>query len=71
VLAGELSLSVGGSTGAAWWTVVSRQDNAVVLTRVVDPQAQVAADGTTSDSDAFTQAVIAQAGTSAEALDTF
>lgn len=71
-VAGETAVSVGGSTGASWWTVVSRENNAVVLTRIVDPHAQVDdKTGSTDDSIAFRQAVLAQARTSATALDRF
>lgn len=70
-VAGETSVSVGGATGAGWWTVISREGNAVVLTRVVDPRATVRSDGSTDDSIKFRQAVLAQARTSATALDPF
>jgi hypothetical protein len=70
-VAGESSFSVGAATGASWWTVVSREGAAVVLTRVVDPKADVAQDGTPNDSIGFRQAVLAQARTSAKALDSF
>ncbi len=70
-LAAETSLSVGGGTGGSWWTVLSREQNAIVLTRVVDPAASVADDGSPSDSIDFRQAVLAQARTSAGALDAF
>jgi hypothetical protein len=70
-LAGETSLFVGAATGASWWTVVSRQGKAVVLTRVVDPKADVAADGTPNDSIELRQAVLTQARISAKALDSF
>ena len=67
-VAGETSLAAGGA-GVAWWTVVARQGNAVVLTRVVDPKADVSADGLADDSIAFRKEVLAQAGTSSKVLD--
>ena len=70
-VAGESSFSVGAADGASWWTVVSREGEAVVLTRVVDPKADVAQDGTPNDSIGFRRAVLAQARTSAKALDSF
>lgn len=70
-IAGETGLAVGGATGATWWTVLTRDNNAVVLTRVVDPAAQVGSDATPHDSPAFAAAVRAQATTSARALTAF
>jgi hypothetical protein len=70
-VAGETAVTVGGGTGASWWTVISRENDAVVLTRVVDPQATVHDDGSTADSIDFRRAVLAQARTSAGALDHF
>lgn len=67
-VAGETSLAA-GDAGVAWWTVVSRQGNAVVLTRVVDPRADVSADGLPDDSIGFRKEVLAQAGTSSKVLD--
>lgn len=67
-VAGETSLKA-GSAGVAWWTVVSRQGNAVVLTRVVDPKADVGADGYPNDGIGFRKEVLAQAGTSSKVLD--
>ncbi len=67
-VAGETALSAGGA-GVSWWTVVSRQGNAIVLTRVVDPKADVTADGAPNDSIGFRKEVLAQAGTSSDALD--
>lgn len=67
-VAGETSLAAGGA-GVSWWTVVSRQGNAVVLTRVVDPKADVSADGLPNDSIGFRKEVLAQADTSSKALD--
>jgi hypothetical protein len=70
-VAGESSFSVDAATGASWWTVVSREGEALVLTRVVDPKADVAQDGSPNDSIGFRKAVLAQARTSAKALDAF
>ncbi len=67
-VAGETSLSAGGA-GVSWWTVAARDGNAVVLTRVVDPKADVDADGYPSDSIAFRQEVLSQANTSSKVLD--
>ncbi len=70
-VAGETSLTVGDATGVSWWTVISRQGTAVVLTRVADPSAKVRPSGGTDDSIKFRQAVLSQANTSAKALDGF
>lgn len=71
-VAGESAVSVGGNAGASWWTVIGRENNAVVLTRVVDPHANVDdKTGSTDDSIKLRQAVLAQARTSATALDHF
>jgi hypothetical protein len=70
-LVGRSALSTAGGRGAAWWTVVTRVRNAVVLTRVVAPRAQVDDQGRALAPAGFADAVAEQARTSAGALAAF
>jgi hypothetical protein len=70
-LVGRSALSTGAGSGAAWWTVVSRVRNAVVLTRVVAPEAEIDDQGAAVPRTDFAHDVAAQARTSAGALAGF